>query len=116
MLERSKVGILEPKDGNGISAKYVTTPGEASPSGTCPIPRKEMEAFSLPPSAPARKPGVIVLMSATVWMVLRASASAEQALTETGTSRSRSSRRRAATTNYRDLMGRSSYKTSRTEG
>src|SRR3546814_7441728 len=62
MLERSKVGILEPKDGNGISAKYVTTPGEASPSGTCPIPRKEMEAFSLPPSAPARKPGVIVLM------------------------------------------------------
>src|SRR3546814_16238408 len=66
MLERSKVGILEPKDGNGISAKYVTTPGEASLSGTCQIPRKAMEAFSLPPLAPAWNPGVTVLMSAQV--------------------------------------------------
>src|SRR3546814_18314050 len=37
-------------------------------------------------------------MSCSVWIVLRSSASVENALTETGTSCSRSSRRRAVTT------------------
>src|SRR3546814_1608926 len=79
---------ISPFRGVGDVGERFTSPAAPAPIGTLLIPRNEMEVPTLPPSAPKRRPGVMVLRSDTDWTVLRSSAAEEKAVMATGTSRS----------------------------